>query len=120
MTSRRHAPRVEIDPWAKRMWPCLLLVPVAFAPVAATTYRCSARTCFCQGSRALAVARTTSTTVGATGEEGGSLGIFRVIGEARFFEDQYVVCLDEGWQGFGIGYVVGGVGVAGVEAAEEV
>lgn len=93
---------------------------MAFAPVAATTYRCSARTCFCQGSRALAVARTTSTTVGAAGEEGGSLGIFCVIGEARFFEDQYVVCLDEGWQGFGIGYVVGGVGVAGVEAAEEV
>lgn len=109
-TSRRHAPHVKIDPWARRTWSYVLLVLTALAPVVAATAS------WCQGNKSLAGARIAPT---AAGKEGDSLGILDVVGEVQFFEDQHVSCFDEGWQRFGISDVVDSV-VAGVEATEEV
>jgi hypothetical protein len=68
------------------------------------------------GSRALAATRTAPTIVSVIDKEGGRLGIIDVVSEEQFFEDQHVVCFDEGRQGFGVGDVVGSVGVASIEA----
>lgn len=54
-------------------------------------------------------------------EEGGSVGDLLLVGEAKFFQGEHVAGLSEGQEaGGGVGDVVGGVGVARVEAAEEI